>query len=222
MAAKINNPEENRLVTDNLRLVTALCKRFIGKGIEFDDLYGAGCEGLCKAAKGFDKSRGLMFSTYAVPVILGEIKRLFRDGGEVKVSRSVRELYLKANKVKQQLEFTLSREATVKEIAEELNVPAEDVAEAFCSCVRPVSLTVNDDGGGEIDLPQVNREDAINSRIAIDMALSKLEERERNIIKYRYFNFLTQAETAEKLNMTQVGVSRAEKNALKKLRTYIA
>ncbi len=217
-----NTAEQEKLVTENLKLVTALCKRFLGKGIEFDDLYGAGCEGLVKASRGFDKSRGLMFSTYAVPVILGEIKRLFRDGGEVKVSRSVRELYLRATREKQRLESLLLRDVTLGEIAKSLNEPTENVIEAFCSCKATVSLTLNEDSGEENDIAQESKEEEINNRITIDMALSKLSEKEEKIIRYRYFNFLTQSETAKKLSMTQVGVSRAEKVALIKLRKYIA
>ncbi len=221
MALQENN-EKEALVSENLRLVSSLCKRFVGKGIEYDDLYGAGCIGLVKAANGFEKERGLMFSTYAVPVILGEIRRLFRDGGEVKVSRSVRELYLKASREKAKLENELLREVTIGELANKLSVTKEEITEAFCACRSTVSLTVtNEDGESEMDIADNTSEEALTDRITVEMAIEKLKENEQRIIKYRYFNALTQSETAQKLSMTQVQVSRAEKVALKKLRQII-
>lgn len=210
------------LVTENLRLVTSLCGRFSGRGIDFDDLYGAGCIGLVKAAKGFDETRGLKFSTYAVPVILGEIKRLFRDGGEVKVSRSIKELYLKAVRVKSRLESVLDREPTVSEIANELDVPAENVSEAFCACKSTVSLTKSDDEGeSQLDIEDKNDQDLISDRITIELALSKLDPKEKQLIKLRYFGALTQTEIAKKMSMSQVQVSRTEKKALLRLREII-
>ena len=210
------------LVTENLRLVTSLCGRFSGRGIDFDDLYGAGCIGLVKAAKGFDETRGLKFSTYAVPVILGEIKRLFRDGGEVKVSRSIKELYLKAIRVKSRLESVLDREPTVSEIANELDVPAENVSEAFCACKSTVSLTKSDDEGeSQLDIEDKNDQDLISDRITIELALSKLDPKEKQLIKLRYFGALTQTEIAKRMSMSQVQVSRTEKKALLRLREII-
>lgn len=210
------------LVTENLRLVSSLCKRFLGRGIDFDDLYGAGCIGLVKASKGFDEKRGLMFSTYAVPVVLGEIKRLFRDGGEIKVSRSIKELYLKAQKEKQILENELNREVTVSEIALKLNESVEDVTEAFCACRSTVSLTFKDDEGEkEFDLPENDNQEQLADRITLDLAIKKLDFDEQQLIKYRYFGAMTQSETAQKLSMSQVQVSRTEKKALKKLRDII-
>lgn len=210
------------LVTENLRLVSSLCSRFLGRGIDFDDLYGAGCIGLVKASKGFDEKRGLMFSTYAVPVVLGEIKRLFRDGGEVKVSRSIKELYLRAVKEKQNLQNELGREATVSEIAQKLNESVEDVTEAFCACRATVSLTQSDeDGEKEFDIPENDNAERLADRITLDIAIKKLNSDEQKLIKYRYFGALTQAETAQKLSMSQVQVSRTEKKALKKLREII-
>lgn len=210
------------LVTENLRLVTSLCGRFSGRGIDFDDLYGAGCIGLVKAAKGFDEKRGLQFSTYAVPVILGEIRRLFRDGGEVKVSRSIRELYLKASRIKRKLETALGREPTVNEIAGELDVSPQSVVEAFCACKSTVSLTVEEDGKEtELQLADKDNEDAISDKITIDLALMKLSPKEKELIDLRYFRALTQTETAKKLSMSQVQVSRTEKRVLMRLREII-
>ncbi|MCQ2454933.1 MAG: sigma-70 family RNA polymerase sigma factor [Clostridia bacterium] len=212
----------DNLVKDNLRLVSSLCSRFTGRGIDYEDLFSSGCLGLVKAAKGFDESRGLMFSTYAVPVILGEIKRLFRDGGEVKVSRSIKELYLKATRVKEKLEKELLREVTVKEIAEEMSLPLEALTEAFCACRSTVSLTVTDeDGEREFDIADKTGEEELTERITLNMAISKLDDKEQKIIKFRYFGALTQSETAKKLSMSQVQVSRAEKVALVKLKRML-
>ena len=214
--------DRERLVTENLRLVTALCGRFVGRGIDFDDLYGAGCIGLVKAAKGFDETRNLKFSTYAVPVILGEIRRLFRDGGEVKVSRSIRELYLKAVRVKQKLETILNREPTVSDIAGELDVSAQSITEAFCACKSTVSLTVSDeDGEKQLQIPDSDNEDIVSDRITLELALTKLNPKEQKLINLRYFGALTQVETAKRLSMSQVEVSRTEKKALMRLREII-
>lgn len=175
--------------------------------------------GLVKAADGFDEDRGLCFSTYAVPVILGEVRRLFRDGGAVKVSRSVKELALKISRERERLELRLGREPTVSELAQVLEVSPEDVTEAICATQPTVSLTYeDDDGGGEYDIVDTAHEAQITERIYIDDALARLDETERRLILYRYFNFFTQSKTADLLNMTQVQVSRAEKRILKKLR----
>lgn len=209
----------DEFIESNLGLVHSLCRRFAGRGIEYDDLYQAGCMGLIKAADGFDESRGLCFSTYAVPVILGEVRRLFRDGGAVKVSRSVKELSLKINRERERLETKLGHEPSVSEIAQALEVSPEDITEALCATHPTVSLTYEDeDGERELDLPDQTGEEQITERIYITEALSKLDEIERRLMIHRYFNNLTQSRTAELLGMTQVQVSRAEKRILKKLR----
>ncbi len=214
--------KREEVIKKNLPLVHSICKRFLGRGIEYDDLYQAGCIGLIKAVDAFDESKGFAFSTYAVPVIMGEVRRLFRDGGAVKVSRSVKELYLKITKQKQILEQQLCREPTVSEIAKSLNVSAEDVTEALCAGQSPVSLTVeSDDRITETDLPTVSLEDKIFDRILLDGAFRYLSEEEIKIIKYRYYGSLTQSKTAECLNMSQVQVSRAEKKILQKLKTIL-
>ena len=124
-------PDVEKLITDNFGLVRACGGKFVGRGIEYDDLYQAGCVGLVKAADAFDHERGLMFSTYAVPVIMGEVRRLFRDGGSVKVSRSVKELYMRICRERPKLEQTLGREATVLEMADLMGVSAEEITEAI-------------------------------------------------------------------------------------------
>lgn len=214
--------ERDRFIETNLGLVHSLCKRFVGRGIEYDDLYQAGCMGLIKATDAFDESRGLCFSTYAVPVILGEIKRLFRDGGAVKVSRSIKELGLKITYEKQKLEQKLCREPKISEIAEALGIGAEEVTEALCAAQPTVSLTYeSEDGICEIGLPTVSTEDEISDKLLLDFAMNKLSDTERKIVELRYYKSFTQNKTAKLLNMTQVQVSRAEKKILAKLRCMV-
>ncbi len=216
---KLNREE---FIKENLGLVHSICRRFAGRGIEYDDLYQAGCMGLVKAVDAYDLDRGFAFSTYAVPVIMGEVRRLFRDGGAVKVSRSIKELNYKIVKANELLRQQLNREPTVSEIANHLGVNALDVSEALCASQATVSLTVeNDDGISEIDLPTVDHQDEINNKILIEMATQKLTKTERLIIKYRYFDLFTQSKTAKLLNMSQVQISRSEKKILLKMRQTI-
>ena len=199
------NKEE--LVSNNLKLVHSCCKRFRGRGIEYDDLYGAGCLGLVKAA-----------NAYAVPVILGEIKRLFRDGGAVKVSRSLKELSLKTTKTRDELGLKLGREPTVSELATELGITPEEAAEALCAAVPPSSLSYMDEDGGikEIEIGTVqSAEDEVSNKLAINQIISRFSENDRNLINLRYFSGKTQSETARLIGMTQVQVSRREKKLLK-------
>lgn len=202
-------------ITQNLGLVHACCKRFVGHGIEYDDLFQAGSVGLIKAVDGFDPTRGLQLSTYAVPVILGEIKRLFRDGGTVKVSRSLKELSLKATRMSGELSKKLDREPTVKELATALKVTAEEAAEAICAAKPAVSLTFDsDDGDTQLDLPVDSHENSALDKISIGQLLSTLPQRDRKLIWLRYFKSMTQVQTAKVLGMTQVQVSRREKAIL--------
>ena len=210
------NREE--LVNNNLMLVHSCCKRFKGRGVEYDDLYGAGCLGLVKAANAFKEELGFCFSTYAVPVILGEIKRLFRDGGAIKVSRSLKELSLRTTKVRDELRVKWGREPTVKELALALNVSVEETAEALSAAVPPSSLSyLNEDGEiKELDIGvSKSAEDEVSNRLAINQILSRFEKNDQNLIKLRYFAGKTQSETARLLGMTQVQISRREKKLLK-------
>ncbi len=214
--------EREEFIEQNLPLVHSICKRFVGRGIEYDDLYQAGCIGLIKATDAFDKSKGFAFSTYAVPVIMGEVRRLFRDGGAVKVSRSIKELYLKIVKQIGILEQKLCREPTVTEIADALGVGAEEVTQALCAGQAPVSLTVDgEDGITETDLPVSSHEDQIFNKVLLETAFKYLEESEIEIVRYRYYNAYTQSKTAKLLNMSQVQVSRKEKKILIKLREVL-
>ena len=207
---------------ENLGLVHLCANRFRGRGIEYDDLYGAGCIGLMKAAKGFDEERGLKFSTYAVPVIIGEIKRLFRDGGAIHVSRSVRELSLKLGRLTDTFSAQHGREPTVSELCELSGEPYESVLEALDAGRRPVSLTiVTDEGVDEADIPVPSSEQEILDSISLRRALAQLDERDRKLIFLRYFRDRTQVETAAALGMTQVQVSRREKKVLAAMRSCI-
>ncbi len=210
------NKEE--LVNNNLMLVHSCCKRFKGRGVEYDDLYGAGCLGLVKAANAFKAELGFCFSTYAVPVILGEIKRLFRDGGAIKVSRSLKELSLRTAKVQDELRVKWGREPTVKELALALNISVEETAEALSAAVPPSSLSyLNEDGElKELDVGvSKSAEDEVSNKLAINQILSRFEKNDQNLIKLRYFAGKTQSETARLLGMTQVQISRREKKLLK-------
>ena len=216
----MNGLKNDSFVEDNLGLVHLCANRFRGRGIEYDDLYGAGCVGLVKAASAFDTERGVKFSTYAVPVILGEIKRLFRDGGMIKVSRSVRELGMKLTRVREQFTLLHGREPTVSELAELTNSDPEDVAEALEVNIPPVSLTSSseDDEGAQIDVSVPAPDSELVDILSLRQALSALDEEDRKLLYLRYFKDMTQTKTAEALGMTQVQVSRREKKLLMTLR----
>jgi len=211
--------DRDNFIESNLGLVHACGRKFMGKGIEYEDLYSAGCVGLVKAVDSFDSERGVCFSTYAVPVILGEIRRLFRDGGSVKVSRSLKELSLKVAREQESMALRLGREATVNEIAESMELRPEEVAEAI-SVARPVlSLTAyTEEGEEQIDVKVADEAPRLESSIDLKTALDSIDDRDRQLICLRYFDLKTQKETALALGMTQVQVSRREKAILKRLR----
>ncbi|MBQ8568857.1 MAG: sigma-70 family RNA polymerase sigma factor [Oscillospiraceae bacterium] len=209
--------ERDSLAENNLGLVHLCANRFRGKGIEYDDLYGAGCVGLVKASKAFDKNRGVQFSTYAVPVIMGEIKRLFRDGGTLKVSRGLRELSLKISRERDKFQLRHGREPLISELAELLEVSAEDVAEAI-NVSRPViSLTRSseDEDEGQNDIAvSPSPDEEMADRLSLMQVMDSLSAEDRRLIYLRYFRDMTQVNTAKELNMTQVQVSRREKKIL--------
>ena len=215
-------PTAQQRAEENLGLVHLCANKFRGRGIEYDDLFSAGCIGLMKAAHGFDDGRGVRFSTYAVPVILGEIKRLFRDGGAVHVSRSLKELSLKAARAKDDFAASEGREPTVSELSEILGEPPELVTEAISAGLAPVSLTIcTEDGVDEADVPVPSSEELILSMMALRSALETLSVKDRKLIYLRYFRDKTQSETAAALGMTQVQVSRREKKLLAAMRTQM-
>ena len=206
-------------VEHNLGLVHAWAHRFKGRGIEYDDLYQAGWMGLVKASAAFDADRGVMFSTYAVPVILGEIRRLFRDGGTVKVSRSLKELGLAAGRTRELLGSELGREATVGEVAQRMGRSPEDIAQALAATAPPLSLTEGEEeGSGQIDLPEESPEERLSDLLSLQQLLAALEERDRELIFLRYYRGKTQTEVARCLGMRQVQVSRREKRILQTMR----
>lgn len=206
-------------VEDNLGLVRLCANRFRGKGIDYDDLYSAGCEGLIKAVRSFDEERGVRFSTYAVPVILGEIRGLFRNGGVVKVSRSLKELFLKASRERDSFMKKNGREPQMSELAEILGVSVVQLAEAMSSGQPVLSLTESDeDGEGQIDVPVPAPDEKISDFLALKQIISQLDDTEKKLIELRYFKNLTQSCTADILGMTQVQVSRKEKKLLLKMR----
>lgn len=208
------------VICANMGLVHTCARRFTGRGIEYDDLFQAGCVGLIKAVDGFEPQRGLQFSTYAVPLILGEMRRLFREGGAVKVSRSLRELSLRAARTRENLAAATGREPTVEELAAALGVEPAEAAQAVCAGLPPISLTRNgeEDEGGEMDLPIPSPEGAITDRLALEQLLERLPERDRRLICLRYVGRRTQQATADELGMTQVQVSRRERALLGLLR----
>ncbi len=216
----MNSLKDNSLAEENLGLVHLCANRFRGKGIEYDDLYGAGCVGLVKAAAAFDRDRGVKFSTYAIPVILGEIKRLFRDGGSVKVSRSVRELGMRISRSREQFALLHGREPTVSELAELTDSSPEDVAEAIAVNLPVVSLTGDPENGndGQIDIAEPSPDAELVDILSLRQALGALDETDRRLIYCRYFKDMTQTRTAEVLGMSQVQVSRREKKLLMILR----
>ena len=174
-------------ICSNLGLVHTCARRFIGRGIDYDDLYQAGCMGLVKAVDGFDDSRGLRLSTYAVPVILGEIRRLFRDGGTVKVSRSLKELSMRVSKERDAFQVREGREPTVSELSDLLGLEREQVVEALGAALPALSLTRAGDeaDGDEIDVPVASPDEAITDRLALQQVLAALPENDRSLIELR-------------------------------------
>lgn len=212
--------ETNSLAENNLGLVHLCANRFRNKGIEYDDLYGAGCIGLLKASKAFDSERGVRFSTYAVPVILGEIKRLFRDGGTIKVSRTLKELSLHITRHREQFILSEGREPTVEELCLLSGQPAESVIEALNVSLPPLSLTESSDesGNSEFDIPTEAPDLSITDKLSLRQVMNDLDPKDRKLIYLRYFENKTQVETAKILDMTQVQVSRREKKILNLMR----
>lgn len=210
-------------IQKNLGLVHACAGRFTGRGIEYEELYAAGCLGLVKACDGFDPQRGVCFSTYAVPVILGEIKKLFRDGGAVKVSRSVKELGLRVAAERERVLKRTGTEPGVAQLAQTLGVTPEQVAASIQAALPVISLTPADDEDGtrEWDIPVDSPEEALAERIGLKEVLTKLAPQDRQLIQLRFFGGRTQSETARVLGTTQVQVSRRERRILQWMRAEL-
>lgn len=206
-----------------MALVHSCAQRFRGRGIEYDDLFQAGCLGLIKAAENFEESRGLRFSTYAVFLILGEMKLLFREGGTVTMSRALRELSVKAARERDKFLQREGRQPSIGELAEILGVEPEQAAQALEASQPALSLTDSgEDGGGQTDVAVDSGEDAALERLSLRQAVQELAPRDRNIVYLRYCKSSTQTETARRLGMTQVQVSRREKVILQQLRLKLA
>lgn len=214
------NFNRENLIKDNFGLVHACANKFRGRGVEYDDLFQAGCVGLVKAAGNFDYTLGFAFSTYAVPVILGEIRRIFRDGGSVKIGRSLKEKSRHAMKIRDELSLELEREPTISELAQKLGTDISSAAELITISMPTISLTLADDekSGNQLDIPTVAPEEEISERLSLKSVLDNLCEKDRKLIELRYFNNMTQVNTAKELGMSQVQVSRREKAILLQLR----
>lgn len=215
----MTNNERDKYVNENLGLVHSCAKKFKGRGIEYDDLFQAGCIGLVKAIDKFEADRGLKLSTYAVPVILGEMKRLFRDNNPIKIGRTLKELSLKVTRTATQFIAEKGREPTINELSEIMSVAPELISEALDASVQPISLTVyNDDGESQIDIPIDPPDIKTTELFALRQVLDELPSTDRSLISLRFFKNKTQSQTALELGMTQVQVSRREKKILLSLR----
>lgn len=217
----------DEIVRSNERLIWDVAKRFYGRGCEAEDLFQLGAMGLIKAVKNFDLSRGLALSTYAVPMIMGEIKRFLRDDGPLKVGRNVRELAAKARRVASELAVKNGREALLSEIAAELESTEEEIAAALTATERPDSINrpAYTDGSAELKdvLEDSSRfDEALMTKISLTEAAMKLDGRDRQILVLRYFKNMTQSSVASRLGISQVQVSRLEKKMLLKMKKYMA
>ncbi len=228
---KAHNGDEKareELISGNLKLVLSVVGRFSSRGENPDDLFQVGCIGLIKAIDNFDTTLGVQFSTYAVPMIVGELRRYLRDYNSIRVSRSVRDLAYKALTARQELARTLEREPTVEEIAKKVESTKEEVAAALDAIVEPISLyepVFNESGDSVYVMDKVcdekNTDEAWLESIAISQAIEKLNPREKRIINLRFFKGKTQMEVAKEINISQAQVSRLEKGALLKIRKEI-
>lgn len=215
----------NERIENNMGLVYSVVKKFTGRGVEFDDLVQIGALGLTKAAQNYDESTGYQFSTYAVPMIMGEIKRYLRDDGMIKISRKIKENAIKIRYAKDKLAKKKGQEPSLLEISEDTGISVEDIVEALDAVVPHESLyaQTNDDGGYVLDTiaDKTSSEDAINDKILVKDMLQSLDKRSRQVIILRYFKEETQQQIAKKLGISQVQVSRIEKKILQSLRKQI-
>ena len=218
----------DKFIVGNMRLVLSLVKRFRIKNLGADDVFQAGCVGLIKAIDGFDMSVGVRFSTYAVPMIVGEIKRYLRDGNSLRVSRSIRDMAYRVLKAREEIE-SRDEEATIEKIARELKVAEREVVYALDAISDPVSLfepVYNKSGDTLLLMDQLadakNTDEVWTEHIALSEAMEKLGERERKILFLRYYEGKTQTEISEEVGISQAQVSRLEKNALQNIRLNIS
>ena len=225
---KIKNGDEDarqKFINGNLRLVLSVIQRFYGRGENADDLFQVGCIGLIKAIDNFDLSQNVQFSTYAVPMIIGEVKRYLRDNNSIRVSRSVRDLAYKSMQFKEKFTKEHGKEPTIEQIAKELGVTKEEIALSFDAIQDPVSLQepVYNDGTENIYImDQVkdskNTDEAWTEKMTIMQIMKKLNDKEKMIITKRFFDGRTQMEVADEIGISQAQVSRLEKNAIDHIR----
>lgn len=206
------------MIKANIGLVHSIANRFRGRGADYEDLFQSGCVGLIKAVDNFDESKGFAFSTYAVPVIMGEIRRIFRDGGAIKVSRSLKEKAIKAQALRERFINKELREPTVSELSKMLDCTEEETAEILNVITPMISLnSCGDDGEDTLDIP-IDESDQLFDRISVHQLISHLDKNEQKIIDMRYYKGYTQSKTAKALGVSQVQISRKEKAILQKLR----
>lgn len=209
----------NELTVNNMKLVGSIAARFLGRGYEWEELSQVGAIGLMRAIEKFDTSYNVKFSTYAVPVIMGEIKRFLRDDGMIKISRSIKETAAKGKKYAEELRIKMGREPTIAEISAESGIAEDELVEAFDASLPVESIIVSDENGNERELgAAASQEEEILNKILVSDMLESLENRERQIMILRYYNGKTQTETAKIIGVSQVQISRIEKSVLKKLR----
>ena len=220
-----NKAAREELINGNLRLVLSVIQRFTGRGENLDDLFQVGCIGLIKSIDNFDVTQNVRFSTYAVPMIIGEIRRYLRDNNAVRVSRSIKDTAYKAMQAKERLMLKIQREPTVTEIAKELDIPISDVVIAMESVVNPMSLydPVYSDGGDTIyvldQLGDNNDDRNWLEEISLKEAIKNLSEREKHILTLRFMHGKTQMEVSREIGISQAQVSRLEKGALDKIKS---
>lgn len=224
---KGNQKAREELISGNLRLVLSVIQRFTNRGENLDDLFQVGCIGLMKAIDNFDISHSVKFSTYAVPMIIGEIRRYLRDNNSVRVSRSLKDIAYKAMQVKERLTSETSREPTIEEIAKALELPKQDVVLALEAIVDPVSLyePIYSDGGDTIyvmdQIGDKNDDSNWLEEISLKEAIKNLGSREKKILSLRFFGGKTQVEVANEIGISQAQVSRLEKNALDRIKNQL-
>ncbi|MGE5629298.1 MAG: RNA polymerase sporulation sigma factor SigG [Solirubrobacterales bacterium] len=223
-----NTEVRDKFINGNLRLVLSVIQRFNNRGENADDLFQVGCIGLIKAVDNFDLNQNVRFSTYAVPMIIGEIRRYLRDNNSIRVSRSLRDIAYRALQVRERLLGENNKEPTISQIAKELQVPREEVVFALDAIQDPVSLfePVFHDGGDAIYvMDQIsdskNLDDNWLENISIKEAMKRLNKREKLILNMRFFDGRTQMEVADEIGISQAQVSRLEKNALRHMRKYV-
>ena len=219
----------DRIVSENAGLIWSIVRRFKGRGCELEDLFQIGCIGLMKAIDNFDLSHQVKFSTYAVPMIIGEVRRFLRDNNSIRVSRSLRDIAYKTVSAREALTRELDREPTLDEIAERTSISREEIIQSLDAIQSPLSLyePIYSDGGDTLYVmdqisDKKNKEDNWVQEIALCEALKKLPKREQRIIKMRFYEGKTQMEIAQEIHISQAQVSRLEKSALKTMKGYLS